>query len=961
MSAINIYYQNVRGLRTKTSNLLRNVCINNYDIIVLTETWLVDSVSNSELFDSRYFVWRRDRDYGRTAQTRGGGVLMAVKNDLTVMERCEWRTSAEDIWVSIVLKRSRPAVRYCIHICGLYLCKENAGYSYLTQLQNFHHKLNYLVTSHPLDTFIIAGDFNFGGDVDWHQSDNNSALYPENVSSQGMLDFFDTMNLCNLSQFNGVRNINGRLLDLVFSNNALKVHNCDDPLAMPVDVHHKPLIINAEFVEVHKVVEKPGTRYIFHRGDYNAISSALDLLDWGVLLSAKSLDLDQALSLFYTKLYELRDLYIPVKPVKKSTHPAWFSSALIKILKEKQKYHNKYKNYGNISDYHSFSVLRNRAKELEAICFDTYMEKIESSIAKNPKCFWSYIKNKRSSNTLPNILHYMNSSADNNEGIAELFSTYFHSTFQDPDDADVNLEMHSNNMVTLSTISVSPDIVLKLLKGLDPSKSGGPDLIPPIFIINCAKSLVAPLCILFERSLSEGIVPRMWKSAFITPIFKKGDKSKIENYRPISKLCLFSKILERLVHAEVYSVMQRHLGDEQHGFIRKRSTASNLILANEIITSGMDEGCQVDVIYTDYSKCFDRIDHRVLMQKLYYAGIHGDLYRWFSSYIDNRTQAVVLRGYTSSWKSVPSGVPQGSILGPLLFTLFISDIKYCFRNSHILLYADDMKVLKSVRTQSDTELLQSDLDRFVQYCKTNKLQLNVSKCFHVVFTRRKSNVGSGYKLDGTYINNEARIRDLGVIHDSKLLFDSHIETMVSKAFKALGFLIRVCASFRSIKPLKVLYCSLVRSHLEYASQVWNPQYEIYKSRVESVQRKFLRYLDFKAKQFSVNYEHRCRRYHFLPLELRRNISDVCFLVNVANGSIDCPELLSKICLRTNQNNLRKRPLLQVPYSGTNYRRNAFCLRSARAFNSLSSNLEIDLFCTSAQKIRKILNNDYFGD
>ncbi|PZC78085.1 hypothetical protein B5X24_HaOG202620 [Helicoverpa armigera] len=382
---------------------------------------------------------------------------------------------------------------------------------------------------------------------------------------------------------------------------------------MPVDVHHKPLIINAEFVEVHKVVEKPGTRYIFHRGDYNAISSALDLLDWGVLLSAKSLDLDQALSLFYTKLYELRDLYIPVKPVKKSTHPAWFSSALIKILKEKQKYHNKYKNYGNISDYHSFSVLRNRAKELEAICFDTYMKKIESSIAKNPKCFWSYIKNKRSSNTLPNILHYMNSSADNNEGIAELFSTYFHSTFQDPDDADVNLEMHSNNMVTLSTISVSPDIVLKLLKGLDPSKSGGPDLIPPIFIINCAKSLVAPLCILFERSLSEG----------------------------------------------------------------------------------MDEGCQVDVIYTDYSKCFDRIDHRVLMQKLYYAGIHGDLYRWFSSYIDNRTQAVVLRGYSSSWKSVPSGVPQGSILGPLLFTLFISDIKYCFRNSHILLYADDMKVLNA--------------------------------------------------------------------------------------------------------------------------------------------------------------------------------------------------------------------------------------------------------------------------
>lgn len=270
-----------------------------------------------------------------------------------------------------------------------------------------------------------------------------------------------------------------------------------------------------------------------------------------------------------------------------------------------------------------------------------------------------------------------------------------------------------------------------------------------------------------------------------------------------------------------------------------------------------------------------------------------------------------------------------------------------------------MKVLKLVRTLSDAEQLQKDLDSFVLYCKTNKLQLNVAKCCHIIFSRQKSLIGPGYFLEGHKIIKVNSIRDLGVIHDSKLVFDDHIESIVNKASKALGFIIRSCSSFRSLKPIKVLYCSFVRSHLEYASQVWNPQYEVYKSRIESVQRKFLRYLDYKAGQSSTDYKHRCKRYHFLPLDLRRKINDICFLVNVANGSIDCPELLSKILLRTNQNSLRQRPVLHAQFAATNYRRNAFCIRSVKAFNSLPPNLEVDLFCTNARKIRNILNKEYF--
>lgn len=501
--------------------------------------------------------------------------------------------------------------------------------------------------------------------------------------------------------------------------------------------------------------------------------------------------------------------------------------------------------------------------------------------------------------------------------------------------------------------------MLKLLKSLDLTKSGGPDQIPPLFIVNCATSLAEPVTILFKRSLSEGIIPKIWKSAYVTPVFKKGNKSQIENYRPISKICLFSKILERIVYTDLYEAVKCNLSDEQHGFLRKRSTTSNLVLAHEFISEGMEQHAQVDIIYTDYSKCFDRIDHHVLLQKLLSAGIHGDLYRWFCSYVDNRTQAVVLQGYTSTWTVVPSGVPQGSILGPLLFILFISDIKSCFKHSYILLYADDMKILKKVHNDLDTHLLQEDLIRFQTYCILNKLQLNVSKCYHVTYTRKKTLIGTGYTLYGQTINKVNTIRDLGVIFDSKLLFDQHIESIVKKAAKALGFITRMSANFRSIKTIKIIYCSFVRSHLEYASQVWNPQYEIYNSRIEAIQKKFLKYIDFKARQYSADYSQRCHRYHFLPLEHRRLINDICFLLNIANGTIDCAELVANIELRTNQLGLRQRPLLNVPFSCTNYRRNAFFARSTASFNKLPLELNIDLYCTSASTTRRILAKQFF--
>lgn len=373
----------------------------------------------------------------------------------------------------------------------------------------------------------------------------------------------------------------------------------------------------------------------------------------------------------------------------------------------------------------------------------------------------------------------------------------------------------------------------------------------------------------------------------------------------------------------------------------------------------MSEPSQVDVVYTDYSKCFDRIDHFILLRKLQSVGIRGDLYRWFTSYVENRCQTVALNGYTSSTMVIPSGVPQGSILGPLLFIIFVNDISSCFINSKIILYADDMKILCPIKSLESAKNLQEDLARFEEFCFANRLDLNVSKCYICSFTRKLNPIIYDYKLKNSDIIRVNFIRDLGIIFDSKLLFDKHIDYIVNKASKALGFILRISVDFTSLKTYKILYCAFVRSHLEYASQVWNPAFDIYITRIERIQKRFLRFLQFKTRKYVTNYEKRCQKFHILPLYKRRHIADLAYLLKIANGLVDCPELLEQIGMRVPYASCRRPCVIDVPCAKTCYRRNSYLLRAARSFNNLAKDHEVDLFNTSTSQLKRLLASIFF--
>ena len=399
------------------------------------------------------------------------------------------------------------------------------------------------------------------------------------------------------------------------------------------------------------------------------------------------------------------------------------------------------------------------------------------------------------------------------------------------------------------------------------------------------------------------------------------------------------------------------LSTAQHGFLPHRSCHTNLATYLHHAWNSMSDGCQTDAIYTDFSSAFQSVNHKLLVFKLRNSfHISGKILDWFVSYLSGREQRVVVNGKASEWKDVTSGVPEGALLAPLLFALYINDLPLAVKSSECVMFADDVKLFYRVRAAPDCLLLQSDLDNLSRWSADWQLKLNPSKCHAFTMTLKTSAVLYPYSISGSVLERVSEVRDLGVLLDSKLTFSAHINQTVCKANRALGLLIR---SFQTGLPrqkfnqktLLASYSANVRSVIEYGCIIWGGAARSHTMRLERIQHKFLIWLASRADNVhaqSFEYSELLRTFKIPSLEARRLQYDLMFIRNVYSGDIDSAYLLSCFPLHVPARATRNICLFHTAYGRINTVRFGMFCRIPRETNEfLQKCPTVDIFNFSA--------------
>jgi len=522
--------------------------------------------------------------------------------------------------------------------------------------------------------------------------------------------------------------------------------------------------------------------------------------------------------------------------------------------------------------------------------------------------------------------------------VATLLNDYFGSVFT----KNVSNKFHSFNLidnksvVTLDEISITNDEVLKTISEFKEHKSPGVDGITSTYAIKSKEMLAVPLQILFSSSLEKNEIPKDWKLANVSPIFKKGDKSNVENYRPVSLTSFYGKVLEKIIkkHIEKFLNDSKFINGTQHGFTKGRSCQTNLLICQNSVVSMIDSGSSVDIIYLDFQKAFDKVPHGMLMEKIRGAGIGGRLADWLENWLTGRTQRVGINGCYSDWVEVTSGVPQGSILGPLLFSVFINDLEDTITNN-LLKFADDSKLWGRADTVDDKNSLQNDLNKLEKWSFLNQMPFNVSKCkvMHV----GKKNANREYYLMGQTITQTTDEKDLGVYFSEDFRPSFNCNKASKSANKIVGMIKRNIIN-RSSEGMLILYKTLVRPILDYCIPVCRPYLKKDIKKLEKVQKRFTKIIDgCKGK----TYDQRLKKLGITSLSDRHNRADMIQVFRVLNDQHEVfPEKFLELSERAGRKNslksFKRRSKLDLSISmashrgwltpGTNYRTLSFCQR-----------------------------------
>ena len=498
---------------------------------------------------------------------------------------------------------------------------------------------------------------------------------------------------------------------------------------------HEAVVIDSYIRPIY-CIQKKRKCFIYKKADWNSLFTYCEKLSNSLVIRSKlNYSIHELWDIFKSTLNLGISQYIPSKLVKKRSSLPWVNKHIKKLIKKKCKLYKQAKKSGN---WNEFKVHQNLTrKEIRKAEHDFVNKTITDGLAEdNTKPFWKYIKSKKSDNIGVAPLKVKGKLESNPQKKAEALLDQFKSVFTRNDSDElppVSLQIKDS----LSNIKIETKGVEKLLSDIKPSKASGPDQILNLVLKNCARALAPGVAVLFQKSLDSGDLPKDWTDANISPVFKKGDRHLAENYRPVSLTSVLSKKLEHIVCHELHKHFDKNnvLTNVNHGFRAGFSCETQLTITFDDFVRNSEKNIQTDIAILDFSKAFDTVPHRKLLHKLNAYGIKGTLHSWISSFLCKRQMRVVIDGEFSQETQVLSGVPQGTVLGPLLFLVHINDLPDCV-SSTVRLFADDCLLYRQIKTREDQEILQKDLQSLETWAESGACVLTPRSVIFYQYQKR---------------------------------------------------------------------------------------------------------------------------------------------------------------------------------------------------------------------------------
>lgn len=907
IKGLNLFYTNARSIIKKRSELLAYVTTEQPDIISITETWLNTSDKHliSEVNIPGYNTFLNCRE-----NKRGGGVILYVKNSISAIEIEKVnRPGYESVYVKLKVNRKN------LIVATIYRPPK-------TTKVNDKLLYNELEAIIKTKTALICGDFNLPH-IDWK-------LLTSDTEGSRLLKLMDKLYL---SQYVKEPTLDNNVLDIVLTSDEELIHSCEVSETLGNSDHK---IIRCKINCEIKVKENTLLVPNYKKGDIESLKTEIQKVNWQNIFVNKSVD---DMYIKFTKiLLEAESRWIPKvrKRVCGTKNPQWMTRTIKVAIDRKKNAYLKYKKSKSEDDCRRYVICKRHCEREIRKAKRNHEINIAKESKTNPKKFYQYVRSKKTvKEKIGPLKDDDNMYVSECKNMTTILNNFFHSVFITEDITSLpsmeNIFTRPDNE-KLKVDEVSDNDIIKYLQNIDPNKSTGADEISARLIRECKDELVLPLKLIFNKSLCDKRVPSLWKRANVTPIFKKGKKSEPGNYRPISLTSVISKILEKILREKITSFVEKHnlIFDTQHGFRNNRSCLTNLLEFFNYIFSNYDDKIPSDIIYLDLQKAFDTVPHKRLLIKLKAHGIGEGLCFWIENWLTNRKQRVVINGEASAWLPVSSGVPQGSVLGPLLFLIYINDLD-CGIASKISKFADDTKLGGKALTSEDCEVIQSDLDKLSAWSRKWLLEFNKDKCkvMHVGYNNKKYN----YSLQGRNLIKSSEEKDLGIKITSDLKSSVQCLAASRKANSVLGFIAR---NFECKTPEVItrLFTSLVRPHLEYAIQFWSPCFQKDEKKLESVQRRATKLV---PGFHSLPYEERLKRLNMFSLKDRRIRGDLIETFKILNNidKINYENLFEFSPQSVTRNNGLK---LNKQRFNTDLRKNYFNIRVVDYWNKLPASV-----------------------